>query len=174
MITFRRATVADAPTLSAFARRMFDDTFGPHNEPADMKAYTTRAFSPAAQARELADPARACLVAESDRDGTRAIAGYALLHVGSTDPCVTGPYPVEIERFYVDTPWHATGTAHTIMTRVMETALELEGETLWLGVWTHNPRAIAFYTKEGFVDVGEHSFVLGTDVQVDRVMARPI
>ena len=53
--------------------------------------------------------------------------------------------------------------------------LERDGpRTLWLGVWERNPRAIAFYTKCGFVDVGEHAFVFGTDEQTDRVMARSV
>ncbi len=34
------------------------------------------------------------------------------------------------------------------------------------------PRAEAFYRKFGFVVVGSHAFVLGTDVQTDRLMAR--
>jgi ribosomal protein S18 acetylase RimI-like enzyme len=47
------------------------------------------------------------------------------------------------------------------------------GETVWLGVWEHNPRAIAFYAKCGFADVGSHVFMIGTDAQTDRLMAAP-
>lgn len=43
--------------------------------------------------------------------------------------------------------------------------------TLWLGVWERNAREIAFYAKCGFEDVGSHTFMIGTDAQVDRVMA---
>ena len=45
---------------------------------------------------------------------------------------------------------------------------------LWLGVWERNARAIRFYAKAGFVDVGSHDFVLGTDRQTDRVMVAPV
>ena len=44
--------------------------------------------------------------------------------------------------------------------------------TVWLGVWERNPRAIAFYHKWGFVDVGTQKFHLGADVQTDRLMVR--
>jgi MOSC domain-containing protein YiiM len=47
-------------------------------------------------------------------------------------------------------------------------------ETLWLGVWERNPRAIRFYARCGFVDAGEKSFIVGTDVQRDRVMVRAL
>ena len=36
------------------------------------------------------------------------------------------------------------------------------------------PRAIRFYTKRGFTDVGSHPFTLGSDLQTDRVMARAL
>jgi ribosomal protein S18 acetylase RimI-like enzyme len=58
------------------------------------------------------------------------------------------------------------------MRAVDHSAVELGGRTLWLGVWERNPRAIAFYAKCGFVDVGEHAFIFGTEEQTDRVMAR--
>jgi len=53
-------------------------------------------------------------------------------------------------------------------------ALSRGGQTLWLWVWEQNPRAIRFYEKCGFTDVGSHPFVMGSEVQTDRVMARGI
>jgi len=43
---------------------------------------------------------------------------------------------------------------------------------MWLGVWERNLRAIAFYAKCGFIDVGSHVFELGSDLQTDRIMWR--
>lgn len=56
------------------------------------------------------------------------------------------------------------------MDAVHEAAAELGGQTLWLGVWERNPRAIAFYRKRGYRDVGTTFFFVGPDRQVDRVM----
>jgi RimJ/RimL family protein N-acetyltransferase len=53
---------------------------------------------------------------------------------------------------------------------VHDAAHELGGRTLWLGVWERNPRAIAFYEKCGFRDVGSHDFWVGNDCQTDRIM----
>jgi ribosomal protein S18 acetylase RimI-like enzyme len=75
-------------------------------------------------------------------------------------------------RFYVDRAWHGRGVAHTLMA-VFAAARARGAQTLWLGVWEHNARAIAFYHRHGFEDVGSHEFVLGTDRQIDRLMARP-
>jgi len=45
-------------------------------------------------------------------------------------------------------------------------------KTVWLGVWEHNPKAIAFYEKWGFEKFGAHSFMLGTDAQTDLLMKK--
>lgn len=47
-------------------------------------------------------------------------------------------------------------------------------DQVWLGVWEHNPRAIAFYNIWGFAAVGAHIFPLGTDPQRDIVMTRAV
>jgi ribosomal protein S18 acetylase RimI-like enzyme len=56
----------------------------------------------------------------------------------------------------------------------VDAAAAARARTIWLGVWEHNPRAIAFYLKCGFVDVGRHPFQLGRDVQTDRIMSRDV
>ena len=43
---------------------------------------------------------------------------------------------------------------------------------IWLGVWEKNPKAISFYKKFGFVEVGDQVFPLGNDPQRDIVMKR--
>jgi uncharacterized protein YjhX (UPF0386 family) len=43
-----------------------------------------------------------------------------------------------------------------------------------LGVWNRNVRAITFYRRSGFKDVGTHEFKLGSDPQIDQVMERVI
>jgi ribosomal protein S18 acetylase RimI-like enzyme len=60
------------------------------------------------------------------------------------------------------------------MAAVCAEATAAGGKTLWLGVWERNPRAIRFYEKQGFRDVGSYLFVLGTDPQTDRVMTRAL
>jgi ribosomal protein S18 acetylase RimI-like enzyme len=81
---------------------------------------------------------------------------------------------MEIVRFYVDRPWHGRGVAQTLMAAAASMARAAGARTLWLGVWERNERAIAFYRKSGFADVGTKIFVLGTDHQRDLVLARPL
>ena len=68
-IILRRATADDASALSSFAARSFQETFGPESKPSDLEAYLTKAFSPAAQAAEIADGA-ASMAKPSSRAAT--------------------------------------------------------------------------------------------------------
>ncbi|CAN5539387.1 hypothetical protein BH23ACI1_BH23ACI1_23220 [soil metagenome] len=52
------------------------------------------------------------------------------------------------------------------------TICDIEGN--WKGLWERNHRALTFYARQGFADVSAHEFVLGRDVQVDRLMARVV
>lgn len=162
----RRAVASDAAALAAFAARLFAETFGPDNRPEDLAAHLAESYGDAQQAREIADPAYITLLL----DGTHGLAGFAQVRRSAPPPCVPPDVPVELYRFYVDRPWHGRGLARVLMDAVHEAAAELGGRTLWLGVWERNPRAIAFYRKSGYRDVGTTFFFVGPDRQVDRVM----
>ena len=41
---------------------------------------------------------------------------------------------------------------------------------IWLGVWQENPKAIQFYTKNGFEVFDQHVFKLGDEEQTDFLM----
>jgi len=169
-VVIRPAVGGDAPWLAELAERTFRETYAAHNTAEDMARYVAAHFGPVRQAGELRDPARITLVAEADARP----AGYAQLVRGSPPPAVTGPAPLEVARFYVDQPWHGRGLAQGLMAAAVEAARAAGARTLWLGVWERNARAMAFYRKSGFDEVGTQTFVLGADHQRDLVLARSL
>ena len=166
----RRGTVADGAVLAALARDTFFETFAATNDATDMALHLDRAYGVRQQKAELTDPEVITLLAD---EGGLVVA-YAQLRRGPAPDCVQGSEPIELWRFYVSRKWHGRGMAQALMARVTAEAGDTGAQTLWLGVWERNPRALAFYGKCGFVDVGEHVFLFGTDPQTDRVMARPL
>jgi len=166
----RLGTAADAGLLAALARDTFFDTFASTNDATDMALHLERAYGVAQQTAELTDPAITTLLVG---EGAETVA-YAQVRSGHVPDCVSGAAPIELWRFYVQQGWHGRGIAQALMPRVVAEATAAGAQTLWLGVWEHNLRARAFYGKCGFVDVGEHVFLFGTDPQTDRVMARPL
>ena len=166
----RAAVTADAAALAAFGARCFCESYAAHNTPADMALHLARTYGPELQAREIAEPSGECLVALEAAE----IVGYALLGPGVAHASVTGRAPWQVHRFYVDQRWHGRGLAPALMTAAIEAARRRGAGTLWLAAWDQNPRALGFYAKLGFVDVGVTAFTLGTLRQTDRVMARSL
>lgn len=169
-ITLRRATTADALSLAQFGATAFVDTFAADNRPSDMAMYLAEAFGETVQRGELANPAITVFVAE--RDGE--LAGYAMLREGGAPTCVGGHDAVEIARLYAARRWIGAGIGAALMERCLAEAGANGRSTIWLGVWEHNVRAITFYRRWGFSDVGSQEFQLGADRQTDRVMARRV
>jgi ribosomal protein S18 acetylase RimI-like enzyme len=165
----RLAIPDDAAKLAEFAERVFRRTFGPDNTASDLEQYVASAFGERCSVESSRIPnASVCWRMSGNAQRLPRCC------VGATDAAVIGPSPVEIERFYVAYDFHGHGLAAHLMAACIETAVARGGRTMWLGVWEKNARAIRFYEKRGFADVGSHPFVLGTDVQTDRVMQRAI
>ncbi|HET9765681.1 MAG TPA: GNAT family N-acetyltransferase, partial [Thermoanaerobaculia bacterium] len=94
--TIRSARESDALALSALAERTFRDAFGAVNAAEDMDLHCARAYNPARQAAEIANPAAATVVAEHQGE----LVGYAQLRRRAS-PAVAETAAVEISRVYV-------------------------------------------------------------------------
>jgi ribosomal protein S18 acetylase RimI-like enzyme len=169
-LRIRPASVADAALLAALGAETFTTSFGAQNTPENLAAHLAKSYGDDIQRRELADPALTYLIPEVNG----RIAGYALVRAGDAPACVTGASPIEVLRFYVVQDFHGTGIAQALMDACAHEARKRGGSTLWLGVWSLNPRAIRFYQKWGFEDAGTQTFMLGDDPQQDRVLARAL
>ncbi len=169
-VTLRRGEPRDAAALAELGARTFSDTFLAENDPDDIAAFLRDTFSPEKQASELADAATTYLVAEVDG----ALVGYAMLQRGPAPECVGGGSPIEIGRLYVAREQLGRGVGEALMARCVEDARIAGHDTIWLGVWERNQRAIRFYERWGFRRVGEHVFVVGKDPQNDLLYARSL
>jgi ribosomal protein S18 acetylase RimI-like enzyme len=169
-IVIRAGVATDATALAELAAQTFRETFAADNRPEDIALHATHAYGTPQQERELVDADIVTLLVEIDGQ----LAGYAQLRSGVPPACVTGEKPIELWRFYIAQPWHGRGVAQALMREVEKNAYRSGRRTLWLGVWERNERAKAFYHKNGFMDIGSHVFMVGTDAQTDRILVRPL
>ena len=165
----RALSANEATSFSAFAERLFRETYTEGYDPADVDAYVSHAFSPAQQAAELAEPGGRVLVMEDARNG---LLGFAHLRQTPAPAILEGRSAVEISRFYVDRPWHGRGIARVLMSACIAEARSRAADALWLLVYQDNPRAVAFYEKSGFRKSGTQPFRLGRRVDQDWLMVR--
>jgi len=163
----RRGLPDDAPALSAFAIRTFVETYGEYNDPDNLRLHLADSYGVARQREELGDPHVVTLLAHRDAH----LAAFAQVRRSEAPPCIRCDAAVELHRLYVDRVWHGAGVSQALLAQACRVARELGATTLWLKVWERNPRAIAFYAKSGFVDVGVADFFVGHDRQTDRVLS---
>lgn len=168
-LTIRTATVADAALIAEIGASTFHDTFSADNTPENMAAYMTGAFGEALQRAELADDRITVFLAERDGD----VAGYVMLRDVPSPDVVPG-HSIEIARLYAVKQHIGARVGAALMQRCIDEAAARGRSAIWLGVWERNTRAIAFYERWGFTDVGRLAFQLGDDRQTDHIMMRPV
>jgi len=167
MTRLRPALPVDAPSLAVLAERSFREAFGRRNSPENMDLHCARTFGQDIQLREIQDPRLATTIAEEDG----RIVGFSQLRIPSVHAAIAAERPAEIARIYVLAEWHGRGVAQELMRAALAKASRDGCDCLWLGVWEHNPRAMAFYRKFGLEVVGTHAFMLGLDRQRDLIMS---
>lgn len=131
-----------------------------------MAAYLAASFSLEKLTSELTDPLSIFFIAEVDGHA----AGYAKLRSGKASESIEGQRPIELVRLYVSRRWLGRKVGQALMQRCIDWARDKGFQTIWLGVWERNSRALAFYRKWNFRDAGEHIFQLGSDPQRDILM----
>ncbi len=171
-ILIRRATSADAKPLTDLSYTTFWDAFAHHpkNAPDDLAYYMRQAFNLEQIAQELSDPQSVFLMAEMDDE----LAGYAKLIHDYVEPGVISTRPIELNRLYSQQKYLGRGVGQALMEACFDHARESRCDVMWLGVWEYNPRAQAFYKKNGFRFVGRHTFQLGSDPQTDLLMQKEL
>jgi ribosomal protein S18 acetylase RimI-like enzyme len=156
----------DLPRLQEISRRTFVETFAADNSPENMGHYLDEQLSLSQLGAELANEGSRFYFASLDGD----VIGYLKLNTGQAQTEPLGDAAMEIERIYVLKEYHGRKVAQALYDHGLDVAKELNVEQVWLGVWEQNPRAIAFYRKNGFEEFGKHHFQLGDDDQVDILM----
>ena len=162
----RYGIVDDATMLSELGAKTFYDTYARDNTPENIDSYISKSFSKEIQLNELSDTNIVFLIAELENEPV----GYAKLKLDSKDESITGTKVIEIERIYSLQEYIGKGIGKALMQAAIDEAKQKDCNSIWLGVWEKNPRAINFYKKWGFREVGSHIFTVGDDPQRDLVL----
>ena len=164
----RRATLADAQTLSAIGAETFTETFGHLYPPRDLQVFLAESHGLERTQDDLADPTKAAWLIEAD--GTAI--GYGLAGPCSLPIAEVTPACGEIKRIYLRKGWQGSGLGAQLF-KDMTAWLQAAGpRTVWIGVWSENHGAQRFYARHGYVRAGEYGFVVGDTVDHEYALRR--
>lgn len=169
-LSIRLAKHSDAGLIADISRKTFYDTFAAVNTQEDMQTFMSEQFSRETLINEVLTNDGIFLLAYFNEE----LAGYVRMREGEKHPMFMNQASIEIARIYVDAAFIGKNVGGRLMEECIRMAIEMNRIILWLGVWEHNDRAIAFYTKWGFEKFGMHEFILGTDIQTDWLMKKEL
>jgi ribosomal protein S18 acetylase RimI-like enzyme len=160
----------DAARLAGLAATAFRETYLALNGPAVVDEYVARALTTEAYARALAD--ERCEL-HWVLDGEVPV-GYLKLNVAGaqTEPDLDDG--LQVEQIYLLRAHQGHGLGSTLIEVALDAARRRRLQSVWLGVWKENEKAIGFYRNECFEPFGEHTFRLGEEEQHDLLMRRPV
>jgi ribosomal protein S18 acetylase RimI-like enzyme len=175
-VRIRAARPDEAAALAELAAATFALACPPHTTADAIAAFLRDVLAPANFEVFLADRARLLLVAE---DAAGTLTGYTMLVFG--DPAdadaaraINIRPTVELSKCYVRAEAHGTGTAAALMTATIDAARERGAAGSWLGVNQENVRALRFYGKHGYRQVGIKRFLVGERYEDDFVLERAL
>ncbi|WP_374599867.1 N-acetyltransferase family protein [Niveibacterium sp.] len=162
-LRIRPAKTRDATRIAALGIQVWLHTYATSGVSGVMADYVLREFSETRLVEKIEDPQRLVLIAE-DADH---LLGYAVLHFAAPQ----ADLHTELETLYVQAHSHGQGIGRALLVEARSAAARGNGSSaIWLTVNARNDRAIAFYQRQGFVEIGETDFMLGGTPHRNLVM----
>jgi ribosomal protein S18 acetylase RimI-like enzyme len=166
MIEIKKATLSDLATLQNISKQSFTETFAAINTPENMEKYLQESFNTTQLTAEINNPNSPFYIAFWNTEPI----GYLKLNLGDAQTEVVEDTTLEIQRIYVLQAFHGKKIGQLLLDEAIKIAQQIPVNSIWLGVWEENHRALQFYTKNGFVTFDKHLFILGDDQQTDLLM----
>ena len=172
-ISIRQAAPGDEYILGAIGSATFLESFIEDIPGVDLVKHCHEQHSVEAYRAFLTahDPRYACWIASYAETG--APIGYAVTCPPDL-PVETYATEIELKRIYVFSRFHGSGAGQALNDLADAHARSLWCPRILLGTYDENKRAIAFYNREGYVQVGTRRFQVGDQVFDDIVMAKTL
>ncbi len=165
-IEIQKATETDLELLKKISIQTFIETFGAVNTPENITNYIEGSFNSEQLLTELKNDNSLFYIAYSNTEPI----GYLKINFGDAQTETINGNTMELQRIYVLQTYHGKKIGQLLIDEVKNIAKSTGVDSVWLGVWEENHRAIRFYTKNGFVVFDKHVFIMGNDEQSDLLM----
>lgn len=161
---------SDVEQLRDISIETFVDTFKDQNTEENLNEYLERAYNLKQLTSELHQVGTSFYFLKD----SGVIVAYLKLNIDDAQSEKDNPQALEVERIYILPQHKRKGYGRELLEFAHARAKELNRTGIWLGVWEHNYNALAFYKKMGFQRIGEHTFIMGDDAQVDYIMLKEL
>ena len=159
-LEIRLARKEDAPFIALLGRTTFTETFGHFfRDQQDLIDYYNSTFSVQKIEAGIEKPNNLFWIAFANR----LPVGYAKLKLHSNSEFVDSKEVCQLQKIYVLKDFLSMKIGLELQGALLDRAKELNFTQIWLSVLNSNERAIRFYRKSGFEEIGNHDFQIGKE-----------
>ncbi|HEX2534135.1 MAG TPA: GNAT family N-acetyltransferase [Chitinophagaceae bacterium] len=156
MHTILPAQPADAALLARLGGQTFIESHGHSAPPAVIAQYVEEKFRPEVLEQELAGAGNQYFLLHQ----SGMPVGYAKIRFSEPHPNLPFTDVTKLDRLYLLAGAQGNGGAAALFHYLVQHSQRAGQKGMWLYVWTQNPRAVAFYRKQGFREIGRYDFRL--------------
>ncbi|MEM8845605.1 MAG: GNAT family N-acetyltransferase [Bacteroidota bacterium] len=161
MEQIRLAKKEDATYIATLGRITFFEAFGHlFTDRGGLKTYLNTTFSVDKIEKSLEKKNNVYWIAFVDR----LPVGYAKLKLNSPSKFIGSERVSQLQKIYVLQDFLSMKIGRRLQDLLLKKAKENSSEYIWLSVYQGNQRAISFYEKNDFRDIGKHEFSIGKDI----------
>jgi len=163
MIKIKKAIVTDAEVLALLGRITYVESHAHFIENKnDLSNYLSEAFSVTKTQQSLNNPKHLFYIVYSND----LPVGYVKLLLDATHESIVSQNSCCLDKIYVLNDFIPLKIGHQLLTFIEDKVKGLGVDTIWLSVYIKNHRAIRFYQKNEFKNVGELNFLVnGTEYE---------
>jgi len=159
-IEIRRAKKGDAGFIALLGRVTFTETFGHlFRDEQDLLDYYNVTFPVDKIEHSLSMPSNIYWIAFVDR----LAVGYAKLKLNSRSEFILDENVCQLQKIYVLKDFLSMKIGFELQNILLKTAKQKGFDEIWLSVLNSNERAINFYLKNRFNEIGNHDFKIGKE-----------
>ncbi len=171
MIEIRNATEADAEILALLGTTTYIESHGHFlASSTDLNEYVESTFSVSKTKEDLNDLNSVFFIIFVNE----LPVGYAKLLLNSRHEDVKSRVSCKLEKIYILAHFIPLRIGQKFLDFIISKMTDLQVDTIWLTVYKENKRAIGFYLKNNFQELGTSTFMVNGSGYENIVFARKI
>lgn len=166
MIKIRKATLSDSVSLSLLGRVTYiqsHEVYFDHKN--DMIEYCDKEYSVSNTEYQLQDPNTLYLMAFVNE----LPVGYAMLKLNEYSPILNSSDTCQIQKIYVLNDFTSQKIGHRLNNAIIEEVQSKKLKHVWLTTYIKNSKAINFYIKKGYKNIGVDQFMVN-DINYEQIV----
>ena len=164
-VSFEKAKVSDALRIAILLKTVYIQTYGVEGISFEFANFITKKFDPEVIAQTIKESPNQFVVAAMNGNP-----------VGVAETIFNGLCPIrnkpvaELSKLYVLERFYGQGIGYKLLKEAESIVRNQGGKDLNLEVYIKNPRAIAFYERQGYKVIGRVDFPMETNTYENLVL----